>query len=106
MNNFYSANIDGQSDDIKIWPLADSSGYYFIGYDSSSPYNAKIFKYTFSTLSAQFQLITNIQNGWGHLMLSSTQIFVLGASSSSPYALHMYKVTFLSTSVDWANQIA
>ena len=44
--------------------------------------------------------------GYGPLMISNTQFFVLGSDMASPYNLHMYKITFLSTSVDWAKQIA
>ena len=61
--------------------------------------------YTFSSSSAQCQSITNINTGFGHLMISNNQFFVLGVTTS-PYNLQMYKITFLSTSVNWANQIA
>ena len=61
--------------------------------------------YTFSSSSAQCQTITNINKGYGHLMVSNNQFFVLGVPSASPYNLQIYKITFLSTSVDWANQI-
>ena len=56
--------------------------------------------------SVQCQTITNINYGYGHLMISNSQFFVLGASPTSPYNLQIYKITFLSTSVNWANQIA
>ena len=56
--------------------------------------------------NAQCQSINSIIIGWGHLMISNSQFFVLGVAPSSPYNLHMYKITFLSTSVNWANQIA
>ena len=39
-------------------------------------------------------------------MISNNQFFVLGADPFSSYNLKMYKITFLSTSVNWANQIA
>ena len=84
--------------------MADLSGYFVIGLDSSNI--AKICRYTFSLSSAQCQKITNIKAGFGHLMISNTQFFVLGASSTSPYNLQMYKFTFSFTSVNWANQIA
>ena len=103
-NSIYSTGISGQNGDIKTWPLADLSGYFVIGFDSSSI--AKICKYTFSSSNAQCQTITNINYGYGHLMISNSQFFVLGASSTSPYNLQMYKITFSSTSVNWANQIA
>ena len=102
-NSIYSTGINGVNSDIKTWPLADISGYYAIGYDSSSI--AKICKYTFSTSSAQCQTITNIKTGFGHLMISNSQFFILGATPSSPNNLKMYKITFLLTSVNWANQI-
>ena len=99
----YSTGIYGGNNDIKTWPLADLSGYFVIGYDSSTPYYAKICKYTFSKSSAQCQTITNIIIGYGHLMISNSQFFVLGATSN--YNLQMYKITFSLTSVNWANQI-
>ena len=83
--------------------MADLSGYFVIGIDSSN--FAKICKYTFSLSNAQCQTISNIQFGYGHLMISNSQFFVLGVTTS-PYNLQMYKITFLSTSVNWANQIA
>ena len=61
--------------------------------------------YTFSSSSAQCQSITNINTGYGHLMVSNNQFFVLGSASASPNNLNLYKITFSSTSVDWANQI-
>ena len=64
-----------------------------------------MYLYTFSSSSAQCQTITNINKGYGHLMVSNSQFFVLGVPSASPYNLQIYKITFLSTSVDWANQI-
>ena len=42
----YSTNINGGNEDIKTWPLADLSGYFVIGSDSSTPNYAKICKYT------------------------------------------------------------
>ena len=100
----YSTSISGSNYDIKTWPLADSSGYFVIGFDSSNI--AKICKYTFSLSSAQCQTITNIITGYGHLMISNSQFFVLGVAPASPNNLQMYKITFSSTSVNWANQIA
>ena len=64
-----------------------------------------IYKYTFSLSNAQCQTISNINNGYGNLMISNSQFFILGAASSSPNNLLMYKVTFSLTSADWANQI-
>ena len=104
-NSIYSTGIKGGTLDIKTWPLADSSAYFVIGSDSSTSI-AKICKYTFSSSSAQCQTITNINFGYGHLMISNSQFFVLGVSSASPFNLLIYKITFLLTSVDWANQIA
>ena len=104
LNSIYSTGIYGNSHDIKTWPLADLSGYIVIGYNPSNV--AKICKYTFSSLSAQCQTINNVNTGYGPLMISNTQFFVLGSDMASPYNLHMYKITFLSTSVDWAKQIA
>ena len=86
-------------------PLADLSGYFIIGYDSSTSF-AKSCKYTFLTSSAQCQKINNINLGYGHLMISNSQFFVLGTANSSPYQLRMYKITFSLTSVDWANKIS
>ena len=103
-NFIYSTGINGQNGDIKTWLLADLSGYFVIGYDSSSI--AKICKYTFSLSSAQCQTISNIKIGYGQQMISNSQFFVLGVTTTSPYNLQMYKITFLSTSVNWANQIA
>ena len=99
----YSTGISGINSDIKTWPLTDLSGYFVIGYNSTSI--AKICKYTFSSSSAQCQSITNINTGYGHLMVSNNQFFVLGSASASPNNLNLYKITFSSTSVDWANQI-
>ena len=99
----YSSSIDGTSN-IKTWPLTDLSGYFVTGYDSSTSI-AKICKYTFSTLNAQCQSITNINVGYGHLMVSNSQFFVLGVAPASPYNLQMYKIAFSLTSVDWAKQI-
>ena len=104
LNSIYSTGIYGNNHDIKTWPLADLSGYFVIGFNPSNI--AKICKYTFSSSSAQCQTISNINTGYGHLMISNSQFFVLGADSASPYNLHIYKITFLSTSVDWANKIA
>ena len=104
LNSIYSTGIGGYSHDIKTWPLADLSGYFVIGYDSSTAI-AKICKYTFSSSSAQCQTISNIYTGYGHLMISNSQFFVLGGAAS-PYNLQMYKISFSSTSVNWANQIA
>ena len=84
--------------------MADLSGYFVIGSDSSNI--AKICKYTFSLSNSQCQTITNIKTGFGHLMISNSQFFVLGAATTSPYNLQMYKMTFLSTSVNWTSQIA
>ena len=89
---------------MKTWPLSDNSGYFFSGYDSGSI--ANICKYIFSSASCQWQSITNIKIGYGHLMISDTQFFMVGAGPSTPYDLHMYKLTFLNTSVDWADKIA
>ena len=61
---------------------------------------------TFSLSSAQCQTITSIRIGFGYLMISNSQLFVLGTTPASPYNLQMLKITLLSTSVDWANQIA
>ena len=84
-------------------PLVDLSGYFVIGFDSSSI--AKICKYTFASSNAQCQTISSILHGYGHLMISNSQFFVFGVPITSPYNLQMYKITFRSTSVDWANQI-
>ena len=62
--------------------------------------------YVFSSASCQWQPITNIKIGFGHLMISDTQFFVVGAGPSAPYDLHMYRLTFSNTSVDWSNKIA
>ena len=82
--------------------MSDSSGYYFIGKDSSTT-AATLCKYIFSPSSAQCQPVTGINTGYGHLMLSDTQFFLLGVDNS--YQLQMYKITFGSTSVNWANKI-
>ena len=66
----------------------------------------RIQSYVFSSASCQWQSITNIEIGFGHLMISDSQFFVLGVSPSAPYDLHMYKLTFSKTSVDWADKIA
>ena len=66
----------------------------------------RILSYVFSSASCQWQSITNIKIGFGHLMISDTQFFVVGAGPSSPYDLHMYKLTFSKTSVEWADKIA
>ena len=65
----------------------------------------KIYKYTFSSSNVQCQTITNINIGFGHLMISNSQFFALGVAPSSPNNLQMYKITFSSTPVNWANQI-
>ena len=105
LNTIYSTGINGVNTyDIKTWPLADSSSYFVIGYDGSN--TAKICKYTFSLSSAQCQTITNIKTGFGQLMISNSQFFILGVTINSPFNLQMYKVTFLSSSADWAKQIA
>ena len=106
LTSIYSTNIYGYNYDIKTWPLADLSGYFVIGSQISSPYYAKLCKYTFSLSSAQCQTINNIEIGYGHLMISNSQFFVLGTATASPYNLRMYKITFSLTSVNWANQIA
>ena len=59
--------------------------------------------YTFSSSNAQCQFISNINTGYGHLMLSSSKLFLLGIDSTN--ILHMYKITFSNTAVDWANRI-
>ena len=64
-----------------------------------------IYRYTFSSSSAQCQPITNIYYGRGSLMISNSQFFVLSTTKTSPYNLQMYKITFSLTSVDWANQM-
>ena len=102
----YSTGIDGFSLSIKTWPLADFSGYFIFAYDISTPYYAKICKYTFSLSSAQCQTINNIIYGYGYMMISNYQFFVLGAYPAPSNNLHMYKITFSSISVNWANQIA
>ena len=104
LNSVYSTGISSSNHDIKIWLLADLSGYFVIGFNPSNI--AKICKYTFSSSSAQCQTISNINTGYGSLMISNSQFFVLGADLASPYNLHMYKITFLSTPVDWAKQVA
>ena len=104
-NSIYSTGINGGNYDIKTWPLADLSGYFVIGYDSSTNI-AKICKYTFSSSSAQCQTITNIKldsGTWWYQIASSS---FSGATSTSLYNLQMYKITFSLTSVNWANQIA
>ena len=103
-NSIYSTGINGQNQDIKTWQLTDLSGYFVIGRDSSNI--AKICKYIFLSSSAQCQTISNINTGYGHLMISNSQFFVIGVALSSPYNLRMYKITFSLTSVNWANQIA
>ena len=104
LNTFFRTGINASSNDVKTWLLADLSGYFVFGRDSSM--FAKICKYTFSSSTAQWQKITNIKNGYGSLMISNSQFFVLGADSASPFNLQLYKITFSSVSVDWANQIA
>ena len=99
----FSTGINGYNN-AKTWPLTDLSAYFVIGYDSSNI--AMICKYTFSSSNAQCQTITNIDYGYGHLMISNSKFFVLAAVSDSPYRLLMYKITFQLTSVDWANQMA
>ena len=101
----FSTGINGNSHDIKTWPLTDLSGYFVIGFDSLTGI-ANMCKYTFSSSSAQYQKITNIGYGFGHLMISNSQFFVLGTASASPYNLQMYKLTFSLISANWANQIS
>ena len=103
-NSLYSTGISGSNRDIKTWPLADLSGYFVIGLDSSTSI-AKICKYTFSSSTAQCQTINNMRNGYGHLMISNNQFFVLSITDESSKNLQMYKITFSLTSVNWANQI-
>ena len=86
--------------------MADLSGYFVTGRDSSASYCAIICKYSFSSSSAQCQKIISINNSFEFLKISDSQLFVLGVASASPYPLHMYKITFNSSSVNWANQIA
>jgi len=100
---FYSPNNNGATDDIKIWPLSDNSGYYFVPYGTST--EANLCKYLFSSSTAQCQLITNVKYGQGVVMLTTTQFFIIGTPVSGTSHLRMYKVTFTSTSVNWANQI-
>ena len=66
----------------------------------------RIQSYIFSSASCQWQSITNIKIGFGHLMISDTQLFILGAGPSTPYDLYMYKLTFSKTFVDWADKLA
>ena len=66
----------------------------------------RILSYVFSSASCQWQSVTNIVIGYGHLMISNTQFFVVGTGPSAPYDLHMYKLTFSNTSVNWADKIA
>ena len=100
---FYSPSNSGNHDDIKIWPLSDNSGYYFVPIAASG--EANLWKYLFSSSTAQCQLITNIKNGYGVVMLTTTQFFITGTVTTTPNHLWMYKVTYSSTYVDWANQI-
>ena len=72
---FFRTGINVDSNELKIWIPTDNSGYYVTGYDSSN--FATICKYSFSTSSAICQQITNIQNGYGLLMVSQTQFFML-----------------------------
>ena len=65
----------------------------------------RILSYLFSSASCQWQQITNIKIGYGHLMISDSQFFVLGVGPSAPFNLHMYKLTFSKTSVDWADKL-
>ena len=51
------------------------------------------------------QKITNINTGYGHLMVSNSQFFVLGTATVTPNNLNMFKITFSLTAVNWANQI-
>ena len=104
-NFIYSTGISWKTHDIKTWPLTDLSGYFIIGFNSSTSI-AKICKYTFSLSSAQCQTISNIYSGIGHLMISNSEFFVLGIATSSSNNLQMNKITFSLTKADWVNQIA
>ena len=98
----YRAGINGNSFEIKTYPLNDGSGYFVIGTDNTN--YATICKYTFLTSNAEWQLIPRIYYGYGHLMISNNIIFLLGIFLPN-HDLHMYKITFSSTSPDWANQL-
>ena len=89
-------------DDIKIFPLSDNSGYSFIGPDLSN--FAGICKYNFSSSSAECQMISAVNYGYGNLMITDNTYFMIGWSSSDDI-LRIYKFTFGNTVVDWSSNI-
>ena len=89
------------STDIQIWPFFDGSGIFTFGSKSAV---ATIWKYSFLTSSGEYQIISNILNGYGLLRLSENQFFLLGANKYTS-DLQMLKITFSTTSVNWVNTL-
>ena len=102
----YSSFLNGQSFDIKIHLLSDSSGYYVSGADSSN--RANIWKYIFSspTTSQCQKFSTFSYYAFGQLKLSDTTLFILGTNPASPYQLQLCKHTFGNLSPDWSLKLS
>ena len=102
----FSSFLNAGSNDIKIHPLSDGSGYFVNGADGST--KANVWKYLFSSpSSSECQQISNFyQYAYGHLKISDSSMFMAGVHILSPYQLHFYKHTFGETSPDWSLKLS
>ena len=104
-HTFYSTNINGNYNDIKIFPISDNSGYYFI--TQKSPARTNLWQYLYTSPSnLKWHQITNLaQLTTGQLMLSDTQFICSWRSSFSSNQYLIYKVTFDASQADWSSQL-
>ena len=102
----FSSSMDGRSEDSRIFPISDLSGYYITGYSSTS---AVICCYLFLvTTSSVWQTFSSVfLSTKGNLMLSSINFFFTGTSPSSPTPspVRFYKYTFGNAVPDWTNKM-
>ena len=65
---------------LKFVLFNDNSGYFTFGSKSGV---ATIWKYSFLTSSGEYQIISNILNGYGFLQLSENKFFLLWQTSAN-----------------------
>ena len=98
---FYSQNIYGTSDDIRIHLISDNSGYFLFGTDNM--FKTYICRYLFSNPTEYSYQRIEILKGYmnGQIMLSDNEFFALGLGNNTPSPLDFFKFTFGSSSIDW-----
>ena len=102
----YRNLILGNSNDIKLHPLSDSSGFYSIGANSNR--KAFIWKHLLSNLSSsECQLVSSDNDAvYNQFMISDQEFLLFLSDYASPFTLHFHKITFSNLISDWSNMMA